>query len=258
VLPAATYLESEDVLRAYGTYYVQFAHQVVAPRGEAWPNRRLAQELARRLGLDAPVFSMDTDELVRALFGRTTGTAASLDVDTLRTAGPIKLAPQGPQRFATPSGKLEFYSESLASQGLPAMPDWVPDLVEEEQARRWPLRLLTAPGYYQAHTAYAAVDTLRRREGPASCVLHPEEAARRGMSEGDAVELFNDQGTVTFVLHVSDEAPPGVAFVPGQRPTGAAIAGTINVLCSDRYSDFGEGATYQSTWLDVRKAGGSG
>jgi hypothetical protein len=52
---------------------------------------------------------------------------------------------------------------------------------------------------------------------------------------------------------VSDEIGPGVAFVPGQRPTGAAIAGTINMLCSGRYSDFGEGATYQSTWLDVRK-----
>jgi anaerobic selenocysteine-containing dehydrogenase len=52
VLPAASYLEGEDVLRAYGTYYLQFGKQVVEPRGEAWSNRRLAQELARRLVTD--------------------------------------------------------------------------------------------------------------------------------------------------------------------------------------------------------------
>jgi hypothetical protein len=40
-------------------------------------------------------------------------------------------------------------------------------------------------------------------------------------------------------------------LVPGQRPTGEAVSGTINMLCSDRYTDMGEGATYQSTWLDV-------
>src|SRR4029453_15052235 len=59
VLPAATHYESEDVVRAYGTYYMQFIPQVVPPQGEAWPNRRLAQALARRMGLEDPVFSMD-------------------------------------------------------------------------------------------------------------------------------------------------------------------------------------------------------
>jgi anaerobic selenocysteine-containing dehydrogenase len=252
VLPAATYLESEDVLRGYGTYYVQFARQVVPPRGEAWSNRRLAQELARRLGVTDPVFSMDTDGLMAALLSRSRGPARSLDAAQLRASGPIKVAPSGPQAFATPSGKLEFYSETLAAQGLPAMPDWVPDPEEEAAARRWPLRLLTAPGYYQAHTAYAGVPALRKRAGPPACVLHPDEASRRGLRDGDPVELHNDGGAVTLVLRVSDEVAPGVAFVPGQRPSGEAIAGTINVLCSGRYSDLGEGATYQSTWLDVR------
>ena len=66
VLPAATHYESEDVVRAYGTYYMQFVAEVVPPQGEAWSNRRLAQELARRLGVKDAVFSMDTDGLLRA------------------------------------------------------------------------------------------------------------------------------------------------------------------------------------------------
>ena len=255
VLPAATYLESEDVYRSYGTYYLQFAPRVVPPQGEAWPNLRLAQELARRLGLTDAVFSMDADGLVRELFRGATGPAASVNLDSLRVSGPLKLAPPaGRQRFATPSGKLEFYSETLASQGLPAMPDWAPDPVEAAEARRWPLKLLTAPGYYQAHTTYSGVASLRKRQGPPVCVLHPDEAAARGLRDGDAVELHNDRGAVAFVLRVNDEAPPGVAYVPGQRPAGESHGGTINMLCSGRYSDFGEGATYQSTRLDVRAA----
>jgi anaerobic selenocysteine-containing dehydrogenase len=255
VLPATTYLETEDVLRAYGTYYLQFANRVVPPQGQAWPNLRLAQELARRLGLTDAVFSMGTDALVRELFRGATGPAATLNLDTLRAAGPLKLAPPaGRQRFATPSGKLEFYSETLAREGLPAMPDWAPDPVEEAEARRWPLRLLTAPGYYQAHTAFSGVASLRGREGPPVCLLHQDDAKTRGLRDGDAVELHNDRGAVRFVLRVSDETPPGVALVPGQRPVGASAAGTINMLCSDRFSDFGQGATYQSTRLDVRPA----
>jgi hypothetical protein len=40
-------------------------------------------------------------------------------------------------------------------------------------------------------------------------------------------------------------------IVPGQRPDGETLAGTVNMLCTDRYTDIGEGATYQSTWLDI-------
>ncbi len=121
--------------------------------------------------------------------------------------------------------------------------------------RRWPLRLLTGPGYFQSHTAFSGVAALRRKQGPPACVLHPVDAEARGLRDGDAVRLHNDRGAVTLTLRVSDETPPGVAFVPGQRPAGEAIEGTINVLCSGRYSDLGEGATYQDTRLDVCRAG---
>jgi hypothetical protein len=39
--------------------------------------------------------------------------------------------------------------------------------------------------------------------------------------------------------------------VPGQRPDGETVTGTINMLCSNRYTDIGEGATYQSNWVDI-------
>jgi anaerobic selenocysteine-containing dehydrogenase len=255
VLPATTYLETEDLFRAYGAYYVQFAPQAVPAQGEAWSNLRLAQELARRLGLRDAVFSMTTEELVRTAFVGATGPAARLDPDALRTAGPVKIDPYPDgQEFQTPSGKLEFYSETLAVKGLAPMPDWREDAEETALGRRWPLRLLTAPGYFQSHTAFTGNRVLRRREGAPMVILHPEDAECRGLRAGDGVELFNDRGTVGMRLRVSDEVAPGVALVPGQRPAGEALSGTINLLCGDRLTDLGEGATYQSTFLDVRPA----
>jgi hypothetical protein len=65
------------------------------------------------------------------------------------------------------------------------------------------------------------------------------------------VRVFNDRGAIGLVLQVSDEVQVGVAFVPGQRRDEETVSGTINMLCSDRYTDMGAGATYQSTWLEV-------
>jgi len=251
VLPATTYLETEDFYRAYGTYYLQYAPAAVAPQGEAWSNLRLAQALAVRMGLGDPVFRMTPPELMAELFRGAQGPVAALDPEVVRNGKPVSLAPIGGQEFRTPSGRLEFYSQQLAAEGLGPMPDWQPDPQEEADAARWPLRLLTAPGYFQSHTAFSGVGFLRRREGAPCCMLHPEEASRRGLKDGAKVRLFNDRGTVGLVLRISDEIQPGVVLVPGQRPDGETVAGTINMLCSDRFTDLGEGATYQSNFLEV-------
>lgn len=251
VLPAATYLETEDLFRAYGTYYLQYGHAAVAPQGAAWSNFRLAQELARRFGLDDPVFRMSEAEILAAMLRGGGERVAALDPATVRKGQPMRLAPQGRQQFRTPSGKLEFYSETLAAEGRPAMPDWHPDPEEERDSTRWPLRLLTAPGYFQSHTAFSGVGFLRRREGPPVCILHPDDARARGLESGARVRLFNERGEIGLVLKISEEVQSGTVLVPGQRPDGETVAGTINMLCADRFTDFGDGATYQSTRLDV-------
>jgi anaerobic selenocysteine-containing dehydrogenase len=212
---------------------------------------RLAQELGRRMGLTDPVFGMSEPELLSALFNGAGGSLAGADLDAVRSGETMRYAEPEAQEFRTPSGRLEFYSEQMLASGLDPMPDWRPDAQEERDRARWPLRLLTAPGYFQAHTAYSGVGFLRRREGPPYCVLHPEEAARRGLADGATVRLHNERGAVGLVLRVSDEVLPGVVLVPGQRPDDEAAEGTINLLCSDRYTDIGDGATYQSTFLEI-------
>jgi anaerobic selenocysteine-containing dehydrogenase len=252
VLPAASYLETEDLFRAYGAYWMQWGRKAVEPQGEARSNFAVAQALAQRMGLKDTIFTLSPQDAARELFKGSTGPASKADPAQLFAGVPISIKHDwNGQPFATPSGKLEFYSEQLAKQGISPVPDWNEDPVELAEAKKWPLRLLTAPGYFQAHTAFSGVGFLRDREGKPFCVLHPDDAKKRGLSDGAAVRLFNGRGEIGLALKVSDEIQPGVVLVPGQRPTGEALSGTINMLCSDRYTDMGEGATYQSTWLDV-------
>ena len=252
VLPATTYLETEDFYRAYGSYYMQYGNRVIEPQGQAWSNIRLAQTLAARMGLTDAVFSMTPRDILKELFRGANGAAAAFDPAALPGLGPISIATRNGQDFRTQSGRLEFVSKSLAAQGLPSMPDWQPDPEAAAHGAQFPLQLLTAPGYFQSHTAFSGVGFLRKREGEPCAVLHPEDAKARGLSDGQKVRLINDRAEIGLVLRIRDEVQPGVVLVPGQRPDHEAVAGTVNMLCADRYTDMGEGATYQSTWLEVR------
>jgi anaerobic selenocysteine-containing dehydrogenase len=252
VLPAATYLETSDFYRSYGSYYMQFAPAAVAPQGEAWSNMRLAQELARRMGVNDEIFRLTPEQIFPKFFAGATGAVAKVDPLRLLDHRAVKVAPEAEaQEFRTKSGRLEIYSEDLAAEGVPPMPIWEADPQETEDAAQWPLRLLTTPGYFQSHTAFSANAFLRQREGEPSCVLHPKEAARRGLADNAKVRLFNARGHIGLVLKVSDEVREGVVLVPGQRPEAEAVCGTVNILCSDRLTDIGAGATYQSTFLDI-------
>jgi anaerobic selenocysteine-containing dehydrogenase len=254
VLPATTYLETSDFYRSYGSYYVQFAPAAVSPQGEAWSNMRLAQELAHRMGLEDEIFRLAPEEVLPKFFEGAKGAVAKIDPQRLLDHRAVKAAPEGVgQEFRTKSGKLEIYSADLAARGLPPMPVWEPDPQEEQDAARWPLRLLTTPGYFQSHTAFSANAFLRKREGEPGCVLHPKDATKRGLGNGERVRLFNAHGEVVLMLKISDEIREGVVLVPGQRPEAEAVLGTVNNLCSDRLTDIGGGATYQSTFLDVER-----
>jgi anaerobic selenocysteine-containing dehydrogenase len=253
VLPACTSFESEDLYRGYGTYYVQYGPQVLAPQGEAWPNYRLVAALAHRLGLHDPVFSRTPREHMAALLDVHVGPVAGLRLDDVLDGMPRRLNVPAlghtfDHTFPTASGKLQIACPELAARGLPDLPDYVP-----AGPSAYPLRLVTAPGHHLHHSAFLGVASLRREEGGPWVRLHPDDATPRGISQGQAVELFNDAGVVGLYARLTTDVSPGLVVVEGHRPQSQYLSGgPLNVLCSDRYADLGEGATYQDTWLDVR------
>ncbi len=247
VLPAATYLETDDFYRAYGTYYMQYGRRAVEPAGEAWSNHRLTQTLAARLGATDRVFQMSPPELMKEMFRGATGAVTAFDPATLLDGKAVSVASGTARASARPPANLNF----LRNAGETRIAADARLAARSRPTGSGPLRLLTTPGYFQSHTAFSGNAFLRQREGVPHAVLHPLDAQARGLTHGQRVRLSNERGEVGLVLHVRDEIQPGVVLVPGQRPDTETATGTVNMLCADGYTDMGEGATYQSTWLEV-------
>jgi len=249
ILPACTAFETEDIYRGYGTYYAQYGPRVIPPVGESRSNLWVIQELARRLGFTDPVFQRSGREHIEALLAGSLGPSRAVTAERLFSGEPIKIPyPQtGPEY-------TYFDSAAMEAAGLPSLPEWRPDPNEPPAGSIWPLRLLTAPGHHQSHTTFGFVERARQRDGEPRCLLHPDDAAARQLEDGQAVAIANDRGQIGLRLRVTTDTRPGVVVVEGQRNRARYLdGGSINILTSDELSDMGAGATYQSTWVDVRR-----
>jgi anaerobic selenocysteine-containing dehydrogenase len=82
--------------------------------------------------------------------------------------------------------------------------------------------------------------------------MHPEDAAARGIAEGDAVRIWNDRGALTLTAMMNASLPAGV--VAGQldwAKLSRGKGGNVNALTSERLTDIGAGATFYSTLVEV-------
>jgi anaerobic selenocysteine-containing dehydrogenase len=261
VLPATTSFEHLDLYRSYGHYYLQLGRSVIAPLGEARSNWDLFRTLATRLGFTEPIFRKTVEELIRDLLIPRQTDASGIDDDRLAVGDPIRVnLPRDANPFAagfpTPSGKLEFFSESLAAQGLHPVPTYVPAVEGyERKTRERPLHLLTPPAKDFLNTSFGAVERLVRAEDKPRLKIHPAEAAARRIATDCLVRVYNFRGECFLYAEVTPDVPPGVLVAesiwwPKQHPGGKGI----NQLTSDRLTDLGECSTLHENLVEVELA----
>src|SRR5262249_56552329 len=114
----------------------------------------------------------------------------------------------------TPSGKVEFVAASLAAQGLPVLPTWTP-LAEgpahADLVTRFPLQCIVPPNRFFLNSSFSQSDRLRRRQGPPTVMLAPDDAARRGIGNGDAARFESPPGAARFTAEITNPHRPGLA-----------------------------------------------
>jgi molybdopterin guanine dinucleotide-containing S/N-oxide reductase-like protein len=275
VLPATTFLEHTDVQGAYGHYFVQLSQQAIEPRGEARSNVWLFAQLAQRMGFSEPCFRDTPEEMIRLALaigadGRSTNASMEhITVEELERAGHVPLAfhaqpdarpflPYTQEPLATPSGKIEFFSEMLATAGLDTLPGFVPPVESRwgEAAKNYPLELLARKNDNYMNSTFANLPGHRKMEARTNQKLemHPEDAEARGLGEGDLVRVFNDRGVIELTAMLNAHLPAGVVAArldwAKLHPGGA----NVNALTSERLTDIGGGATFYSTLVQVEKS----
>ena len=158
----------------------------------------------------------------------------------------------------TPSGKIEFYSEVLAAQGLDGLPTFVPPVESRwgEDAKRYPLEFLSRKNDNYMNSTFANLDGHRKMEARTAQKLemHPRDAESRGIANGDAVRIFNERGSLTLTALIDGSLPAGMVSArldwAKLHPQGV----NVNVLTSERLTDIGRAATFYSALVEVAKA----
>jgi len=262
VLPATTSLEHEDLYRSYGHFHLQLARPVLEPPAEAKSNWEVFGLLARALGVAVDHYARTPADLIREMLARSDASVRGITYERLAAEGSVRLQLPRPYRpFAdgapTPSGKVEFYSERLAAQGLPPLPTWTP-LVEGpddvELTRRFPLQCIVPPNRFFLNSSFSQSERLRRRQGAPTVLVSPEDAAARGIADGDQVQVASPRGAARFTARVTDATRPGVAVIEGIwwhrfHPGGRGV----NVLTSDRLTDMGRGPAFHSNLVQIER-----
>jgi len=262
IFPATTQLEHLDVHKSYGHTHVMANLPAIQPVGEARPNTEIFRGLARAMDLTEPALFEADEQIASKAFRWDDRTLEGQSWDKLKASGWLKLdiadAPLADGAFRTPSGKCEFYSESLKLEGLDPLPDYLPPYESAdgspELAARYPLAMISPPARNFLNSSFVNIESLRAAEREPHLDIHPVDAEARGVADGALVRIFNDRGSMQARARVTDRAREGVVvglsiWWKKLSPDGC----NANQVTSQALTDLGGSATFYDCLVEVEQ-----
>ncbi|MBM3569095.1 MAG: Asp-tRNA(Asn)/Glu-tRNA(Gln) amidotransferase GatCAB subunit C [Alphaproteobacteria bacterium] len=288
VLPATTGLERNDIAASSRDPFVLAVHQAIAPVGQARNDHHIFAALADRLGFGRG-FTEGLDEMgwLRRLYGELRASAerkqvAMPEFDRFWAEGKVAIpAPDEPfvaladfrrdperNRLPTPTGKIELFSDTIAGfaePDCPGHPAWLEPVewLGSPVAARYPLHLISGQPRHRLHGQLdiGSASLAAKVAGREPIQINPQDAAARGIRDGDVVRVFNDRGATLAGAVVSDAVMPRVAYLtvgatydplePG-RPGSLDKHGSANLLTLDKgASNLSQGPIAHSCLVEI-------
>jgi anaerobic selenocysteine-containing dehydrogenase len=267
VLPAASPFEREAVRFGFDVNekaqeLVQLRQPIVAPQGESRSDTAIIFALAARLGFGAQFWNGDIDAALRAQLAPSGLSLESLRASPAGIRVPLETrfakhttanADGVPRGFATPSRKVELWSETLRRHGYAALPEFEePEqspLTRPALAQRYSLVLTCAKNTLFCNSQHRGLPSLRRRQVEPEIELHPDAALKRGIADGAWVTVETPEGSIRVVARFNASLDPRVAVgqhgwwqacadanAPGYDTLGSNSP-NFNLLIGDRQLD---------------------
>ena len=253
VLPATTQLEHWDIHASYGHTDIVLNQPAIAPQGQAKPNTEVFRALARLLGFDEPCFARDDRTLCRDAFELNDDQWQQLLHDGFYRL-PVPAAPFAEGGFFTPSGKAALSNPHMTNHGLDPTPDYV-EPAEAMGSAAYPLAMISPPARHFLNSTFVNVRSLRDIEGEPLLEIHPQDAADRGIQDGDEVAVFNQRGTYHCTARLSTRARPGVVHGLGIWWRKLGRRGTnVNEVVGTGLTDMGRAPLFYDVAVQVAKA----
>ena len=265
VLPATMFMEHDDLYYGGGHQHISVGPKLIDPPGECRSNHEVLQGLSRRLKAVHPGFEMTPRELIDAtlkLSGH--GNIAELEADIWRDLQPDFRTSHYLDGFAHADKKFHFKADWAHPpfgtmmgdvRAMPALPDHWAVIEETDQAH--PFRLATSPSRSFLNTSFNETPSSQAREGRASVMIHPMDAAALNIADGDAVTLGNPRGETTLIAKLFDGVRRGVLIAESVHPNSDHIGGRgINMLTgAEAVAPIG-GAAFHDNKVWVKRAAG--
>jgi trimethylamine-N-oxide reductase (cytochrome c) len=270
VLPANTTFEVRDIvpntMHGLDPTSVALQEQAIPPLGESKSDYQIVLEVAKHLGMAEQVSEGKSDDEWIELAFKGLGLANDISWDEFQekgyyvypTAEDWEEDPAGLIAFyndpvanplPTPSGKLEFYSERLATHfpgdpERPPIPKWIEksdshdERLGSERAKRYPLLQVSNHGRWRMHaecddipwTREATTGKVRGSDGYQyePLWMNKKTAAERGIKTGDIVKVYNERGVVLGGAYVSERIMPDVVSMDHGARCDSISAGEID------------------------------
>ena len=270
VFPATTAQEREDICASSHDNYAHFMQQALQPQGDARSDHQIFTGLAQHMGFAAAFTEGRTErqwlqKLWQDSQQRATEQGFELpEFEQFVAAGEYRLPAKdkreywladfraNPQKspLATPSGKLEVYSQQIADfcyDDCPGHASWLEpyEWLGGEAAKRYPLHLLSPQPSRRLHSQLdqSAFSQAGKIAGKEVLTMHPRTAQDRGINQGDIVRVFNARGVCLAGVSLDESMredvvslPTGAWFKPEDpsEPASLELNGNPNVLTRDQ------------------------
>jgi len=213
VLPAA--LPGEHNSIAYWPSWSGHIHampKVSEPPGEAWPDAKMINELAKRMGMREHFFD-DWEESLDLMLGDSGMNYQEFCVK--RSLHPTKhYIDEDPEHyFKTPSGKVEFHSQQMTQLGLSPLPTFkeVTTLRFDEKAfERYPLYMTNGKEGAYFSSGYRHIEGMKKHKAEAIVEMNPKTAAQYGLQDGSMIFIESAKGRIQQRLKCADHIHPMV------------------------------------------------
>jgi anaerobic selenocysteine-containing dehydrogenase len=284
VLPIASCFEREALKIGFeiseeAQSLVQY-RQAVAPRaGLARSDTEVVFDLARRLGLAEQFWDGDINAAYRHQLKPSGISLEQLRAEPVGVRVPLATkhckhaerdAKGDPRGFATPSRKVEFWSDTLQDHGQAALPLFVEPQIgpvaAPAVAARFPLVLTCAKPTLFCQTQHRALPSLRKRQPHPEVEMHSVAASARGIMAGDWVSVETPAGAMRARAHLNDQLEPRVVVgehgwwqscdelgIPGYdpfSPDGANFNATVDPSVRDPISGT---PTHRANLCEIRR-----